>query len=181
MRPSFGSFPYIPPMPQMYPSPPPIVPPSPVPYPIPPPSSIWPPVANPMLIPETVDLLTYRYSENMAFAPVAKTYDEAIDNVLELWPDLREFDRDRIHLFLAGPEQLVRVPKIAWDLVKCDLTRYEVVHVHVDQPPPPPQYQADGKGNWASGDEKKKEEEEDKKKQPRSGGFFSSIKRIFWR
>ena len=101
---------------------------------------------------------------------------EAMDNVLELWPDLREFDRDRIHLFVGGANQLVRVPKMAWQLVMWDLPRYEIMHVQVDQLPPPPQYQSDGKGNWTSGDEKK-----DKKQTARSRGFFSSIKRIFWR
>jgi len=113
----------------------------------------------------------------MAYAPAAKTFDEAIDNVLELWPDLRDFDRDRIHLFVGGADQIVRVPKMAWQLVLCDLPRYEIMHIKVDQPPPPPQYQSDGKGNWESGDEKK----ENKKKATRSGGFFSSIKRIFRR
>jgi hypothetical protein len=99
---------------------------------------------------------------------------EAIDNVLELWPDLHAFDRDRIHLFVGGADQLVRVPKMAWQVVMCDLPRYEIMHVQVDQLPPPPQYQSDGKGNMAIGHEKEK-------KRARSGGFFSSIKRIFWR
>jgi len=78
---------------------------------------------------------------------------------------------------VGGADQIVRVPKMAWQLVMLDIPRYEIMHVQVDQPPPPPQYQSDGKGNWASGDEKK----EDKKKPARSGGLFSSIKRIFWR
>ena len=99
-----------------------------------------------------------------------------MNNVLELWPELHEYDRDRIHLFVGGADQLVRVPKMAWQLVMCDLPRYEVMHVQVDQLPPPPQYQSDGKGNWAGGDDKK-----DKKQTTRSGGFFSSIKRILWR
>jgi hypothetical protein len=131
----------------------------------------------------------------MAYAPAAKSFDvcvhhvlffllssqliramqEAIDNVLELWPDLRDFERDRIHLFVGGADQLVRVPKMAWQLVMCDLPRYEIMHIKVDQLPPPPQYQSDGKGNWAIGDEKKEN------KQARKGGFFSSIKRIFGR
>jgi hypothetical protein len=91
--------------------------------------------------------------------------------VLELWPDLRDFERDRIHLFVGGADQLVRVPKMAWQLVMCDLPRYEIMHIKVDQLPPPPQYQSDGKG---IGDEK-----ETKKKPARKGGFFSSIKRFF--
>ena len=101
---------------------------------------------------------------------------EAIDNVIELWPEMRDFERDRIHLFVGGADQLVRVPKMAWQLVMCDLPRYEIMHIKIDQLPPPPQYQSDGKGNFAIGDEKKEE-----KKQARSRGFFSSIKRIFWR
>jgi hypothetical protein len=114
----------------------------------------------------------------MAYAPAAKTFDEAIDNVLELWPELRDFERDRIHLFVGGADQLVRVPGMAWQLVMCDLPRYEIMHIKVDQLPPPPQYQSDGKGSWALGDEKKDKKD---KKPGRSGGFFSSIKRIFWR
>ncbi len=98
---------------------------------------------------------------------------EAINNVLELWPELHEFERSRIHLFVGIPEHQVRVPKMAWEIVLCDLPRYEYVNVQVDQPPPPPQYQGDVKGNWAGGDEKEK--------RARSGGFFSSIKRIFSR
>lgn len=91
--------------------------------------------------------------------------------MLELWPELREFDRDRVQLFVGLPDQLVRVPKMAWQLILGDLQRYEVMQVQVDQLPPPPQYQGDGKGIW--GDKKKK-------KPPRRG-FFASIKRIFRR
>jgi hypothetical protein len=98
---------------------------------------------------------------------------EAIDTVLELWPELREFDRDRISLLVGGTDQLVRVPKIAWQIVLSDIPRYEVMHVHVDELPPPPQYQRDGKGKgdgkWGSND---------KKGRP-SKGFFSSVKKLF--
>ena len=100
--------------------------------------------------------------------------------MLELWPELRDIDHDRIHLFVGGADQLVRVPKMAWQLVMCDLPRYEIMHVQVDELPPPPQYQSDGKGNWAIGESDEKKEKE-KKQATRSGGFFSSIKRIFWR
>jgi len=122
---------------------------------------------------DPVDILTFNYNKNMAYAPAAKTYDEAIDMVLELWPELREFDRDRISLLVGGTDQLVRVPKIAWQIVLSDIPRYEVMHVHVDQLPPPPQYQRDGKGKgdgkWGS---------DDKKGRP-SKGFFSSVKKLF--
>lgn len=95
--------------------------------------------------------------------------------MLELWPELRAHDRDRIHLFVAGsPDQLVRLPKMAWGLVLRDFRGYEVVHIKVDQPQPPPQYQGDGNGDWPSGDEKKE-------KRPQSRGLFSSIKRLFGR
>ena len=93
--------------------------------------------------------------------------------VLELWPELCSFDRDRISLLVGGSDHFVRVPKIAWQIVLGDLPRYEVIHVHVDQPLPPPQYQGDEKGK---GDEKWGSED---KKGRRSRGFFSSIKRIF--
>ena len=81
---------------------------------------------------------------------------EAIDIVLELWPELREVERDQIRLLVSGSGELVRVPRMTWSAVLLDIPRYEIMHVQVEQRPPPPQYQ-------------------DK----RSGGLFSSIKRIF--
>lgn len=108
----------------------------------------------------------------------------AIDTALELWPELHAFDRERISLLVKGPDQLVRVPKIAWNIVLCDLARYEVVRVQVDQLPPPPQYQGDEKGmdkvidKPESAAEKK---DEKNVKARRSGGLFSSIRRVFWR
>jgi hypothetical protein len=140
------------------------------------PSMTPPPPVSPVMWPpaqyqEPVDILTFKYDKNMAYAPAAKTYDETIDSVLELWPELHEHERGRINLFVGNnPEHQVRVPKMAWQIVLCDLPRYEYVYVQVDQPPPPPQYQGDVKGNWASGDKKRAR-----------GGFFSSIKRIFSR
>jgi len=106
----------------------------------------------------------------MAYAPAAKTYEEAIDIVVELWPELREVDRDRIRLLVTGSDHLVRVPRMTWAAVLCDVPRYEVVHVQVEQLPPPPQYQGKGKGKWGKNDEKGR----------RSSGLFSSIKRIFF-
>lgn len=87
----------------------------------------------------------------------------------DLWPELREVDRDRIKLLVMGSDHLVRVPRIAWQAVLCDLPRYEVVHVQVDQPSPPPQYQAKDAATWGNGNEKGR----------RSSGLFSSIKKIF--
>ena len=95
--------------------------------------------------------------------------------MLELWPELHSFDRDRITLLVGGLDQLVRVPKIAWRIVLGDLPRYEVMHVHVDQQPPPPQYQGDEKRGNGDG----KRADEDNNKGRRSRGLFSSIKRIF--
>ena len=97
---------------------------------------------------------------------------EAIDIVLELWPELREVERDQIRLLVTGSDHLVRVPRVAWSAVLCDVPRYEVVHVQVEQLPPPPQYQGKGKGKgkWGDNDDKGR----------RSSGLFSSIKRIFF-
>ena len=68
------SYTYSPPQIIYPPPPPPILP---VPNYISPPSPIppitWPPAANP--IPEAVDILTFQYNNNMAYAPAAKTYD----------------------------------------------------------------------------------------------------------
>ncbi|KAI9430544.1 hypothetical protein H4582DRAFT_2016360 [Lactarius indigo] len=125
-----------------------------------PPSVVWPPqhppiavmphppppVAAPMSLPspspwyvkqtttgkQPVDILTFRYNKNMAFALAAETYDKAIDTVVELWPELREVERDRIHLLVTtGSGHLARVPRMTWSAVLCDLPRYEIVHVHV--------------------------------------------------
>ncbi|KAI0301122.1 hypothetical protein B0F90DRAFT_1618919, partial [Multifurca ochricompacta] len=76
-----------------------------------------------------VDILTFHYNKNMAYAPAAQTYDEAINTVLELWSDLREVERDRIKLLVTGSDHLVQIPRMAWQAVLCDLPRYEVVHV----------------------------------------------------
>lgn len=133
-----------------------------------PPSGIWPYQAPK----QPVDILTFHYNENMAYAPAAKTYDEAIDIVLELWPELREFERDRIRLLVTGSDHLVRVPRMTWSAVLCDVPRYEVVHVQVEEVPPPPQYQGKGKGKGKWGDNNEKGR--------RSSGLFSSIRRIFF-
>ncbi|KAH9980045.1 hypothetical protein BGW80DRAFT_1454588 [Lactifluus volemus] len=134
----------------MHPPPPPPLaplPPPPMPCmspPLFPPPVMWPP----SVVKCPVDILTFHYNKNMAYAPAAKTYDEAIDIIQDLWPELRDVDRDRIKLLVTGSEHLVRVPKIAWQAVLCDLPRYEVVHVQVDQPSPPPQYQAKDTAAW---------------------------------
>jgi len=110
----------------------------------------------------------------MAYAPATKTYDEAIDIVLELWPELRDVERDQVRLLVTGSDDLVRVPRVAWSAILCDVPRYEVVHVQVEQVPPPPQYQGKGKGKgkgkWGDDNEKGR----------RSNGLFSSIRRIFF-
>ena len=129
----------------------------------------------------------------MAYVPATKTYDvrlafsfcfpsrfvycdrdtqEAIDHVLELWPELRDVDRDQIRLLVTGSDHLVRVPRMTWSAVLCDIPRYEVMHVQVEPVPPPPQYQGKGKGKgkWGDNDDKGR----------RSSGLFSSIKRIFF-
>jgi hypothetical protein len=189
-------------------------PPSPVPMPYHtpppmPPSMRWP------TLPAPVDILTFHYEDNMAYAPAAFTYEvrslslplalipgtfriylsssdlisdsdvwwlctlqEAINTALELWPQLHAYERERISLLVKGPDQLVRVPKMAWNIVLCDLARYEVVRVQVDELPPPPQYQGDEKVVEKSDSSEKKDENV---KPRRSSGLFSSIRRIFWR
>jgi len=147
----------------------PMSPPSPSPWYVGPPSGIWPT----QYAKQPVDILTFHYNKNMAYAPAAKTYDEALDILVELWPELREVDRDRIRLLVTGSDHLVRVPRMTWSAVLCDVPRYEVVHVQVDELPPPPQYQGKGKGkgNWGKNNDEKGR---------RSNGLFSSIRRIFF-
>ena len=100
---------------------------------------------------------------------------EAIDIVLELWPKLREVERDQIRLFLTDSDHLVRIPRMTWSVVLCDIACYEVVHVQVEQPPPkppPPQYQGKNEESQKWGDNAEKGRQ--------SGGQFSSIRRIFF-
>jgi len=146
----------------------PMSPPSPSPWCVRPPSGIWSTPAPK----QPVDILTFHYNKNMAYAPAAKTYDEAIDIVLELWPELREVERDQIRLLVTGSDHLVRVPRMTWSAVLCDVPRYEVLHVQVEELPQPHQYQGKGKGKgkWGDNDDKGR----------RSSGLFSSIKRIFF-
>ena len=89
--------------------------------------------------------------------------------MLELWPELRDVERDQIRLLVTGSDNLVRVPRMTWSAILCDVPRYEVVHVQVEQLPPPPEYQGKGKGKWAGNNDKGH----------RSSGLFSSIRRIF--
>jgi len=123
------------------------------------------------LPPQPTDILTFNYNKNMAYVPATKTYEEAIDNVLELWPELRRVERDQIQLLVSGSGDFVRIPKMTWSAVLCDIPRYEIVHVQVEERPPPPQYQGKGKGKGKWGDNNEKGR--------RSGGLFSSIKRFF--
>jgi hypothetical protein len=46
-----------------------------------------------------------------------------LDTVPELWPELRKFDHDRISLLVGVTDQLVGIPKIAWQIVISDLPR----------------------------------------------------------
>jgi len=114
------------------------------------------------------DVLVFNYNKNRAYAPAAKTYNEAIDMVLEIWPELREFDHDRITLLVGVTNKFVRVPKVAWQIVLSDLPRYTHMYVQVDSPP---QYQGGGKGKgkWGSGDKNGSPSKE----------FFSLIKKLF--
>ena len=92
--------------------------------------------------------------------------------MLELWPELRDVERDQIRLLAKNSDNLVRVPRMTWSAVLCDFYRYEVMHVQVEQLPPPPKYQGKGKGKGKWGD--------DNDKGRRSSGLFSSIRRIFF-
>ena len=97
---------------------------------------------------------------------------EAIDIVLELWPELRDVKHDQIRLLLKDPDNLVWIPKMSWSAVLCDVSRYEVMHVQVEQLPPPPEYRGKDKGKGKRGD--------NDDKGSRSSGLFSSIRRIFF-
>ncbi|KAI0039560.1 hypothetical protein FA95DRAFT_1013330 [Auriscalpium vulgare] len=88
-----------------------------------------------------VDILTYCYKNQMAYAPAGQTYEDALSCAQDVFPDLKLVPNDRISFHVTGVDQIVRIPKMSWQTVMQDVRRYEVVHVVVEDVPPPPQYQ----------------------------------------
>lgn len=85
---------------------------------------------------------------------------EALDFAQEVYPELKSVPRDSIHFKISvsvnGTRQKVRIGSRAWSKVLSNLTRYEVVEIHLENVPPrvpekeglslfdsPPQYQDD--------------------------------------
>ncbi|KAI0048843.1 hypothetical protein FA95DRAFT_1557602 [Auriscalpium vulgare] len=88
-----------------------------------------------------VDILTYCYKSQMAYAPAGQTYEDAINCAQDAFPDLKLVPNDRISFHVTGVDQLVRIPKMSWQTVMQDVRRYEVVHIVVEDVQAPPKYQ----------------------------------------
>jgi len=77
------------------------------------------------------EALTYRYNDNSAWVPAAKTHEEAIDLAKHAYPELRNVRRDRITFHTTGKSSIACITPAAWQLVVRRLPPYHVVDVKI--------------------------------------------------
>jgi len=77
------------------------------------------------------EALTYRYNDNSAWVPAAKTHDEAIDLAKHAYPELRSVRRDCITFHTTGKSSIACITPAAWQLVVRRLPPYHVVDVRI--------------------------------------------------
>ncbi|KAH9999651.1 hypothetical protein BJV74DRAFT_165440 [Russula compacta] len=77
------------------------------------------------------EALTYRYNDNSAWVPAAKTHEEAIDLAKHAYPELRGIRRDRITFHTTGKSSIACITPAAWQLVVRRLPPYHVVDVRI--------------------------------------------------
>ncbi|KAH9985846.1 hypothetical protein BJV77DRAFT_1030981 [Russula vinacea] len=63
------------------------------------------------------EALTYRYNDNSAWVPAAKSHEEAIDLAKHAYPELRGIRRDRITFHTTGKSSIACITPAAWQLV----------------------------------------------------------------
>ncbi|KAI0301121.1 hypothetical protein B0F90DRAFT_1667998 [Multifurca ochricompacta] len=81
------------------------------------------------------EALTYRFNDNSAWVPAAKTHDEAIDLAKHAYPELRGIRRDRITFHTTGKSSIACITPAAWQLVVRRLPPYHVVDVRIRELP----------------------------------------------
>jgi hypothetical protein len=77
------------------------------------------------------EALTYRYNDNSAWVPAAKSHEEAIDLAKHAYPELRSIRRDRITFHTTGKSSIACITPAAWQLVVRRLPPYHVVDVRI--------------------------------------------------
>jgi len=112
------------------------------------------------------DILTYRYDSRMVYVLPAETYDKAIDLAQETFPELRDVERNRIHLEVRvvltrssnEHRQTAEIGRSVWSVVVSTLAQYEIIEIRLANPPgarsslhpsvvaEPPPYETGGPG-----------------------------------
>ncbi|KAH9977356.1 hypothetical protein BGW80DRAFT_1122640, partial [Lactifluus volemus] len=85
------------------------------------------------------DILTYRHGSRMVYVTPAETFEASLDFAQEVFPELRNVDRERISLEVHSPQSVrgqaprstVQIGRMAWLPVISTLSRFEVVEVCV--------------------------------------------------
>jgi len=77
------------------------------------------------------EALTYRYNDNSAWVPAAKSHDEAIDLAKHAYPELRSVRRECITFHTTGKSSIACITPAAWQLVVRRLPPYHVVDVRI--------------------------------------------------
>jgi len=77
------------------------------------------------------EALTYRYNDNSAWVPAARTHEEAIDLAKHAYPELRSVRRDCITFHTTGKSSIACITPAAWQLVVRRLPPYHVVDVRI--------------------------------------------------
>jgi hypothetical protein len=93
-------------------------------------SSSTAPAANPVKD-DFPEALTYRYNDNSAWVPAAKSHDEAIDLAKHAYPELRSVRRECITFHTTGKSSIACITPAAWQLVVRRLPPYHVVDVRI--------------------------------------------------
>ncbi|KAA1470638.1 hypothetical protein DENSPDRAFT_747343, partial [Dentipellis sp. KUC8613] len=78
-------------------------------------------------------VLTYCYRKQLVYVKPAETLEEAVDYVLEVFPELKSVDRSAISLevrvLVGTTRQAVRVGAMAWPILLVKFTEYEVLDI----------------------------------------------------
>jgi len=85
-------------------------------------------------------ILTYRYGSRMICVATGNDYEQAIDIAVKSFPELGEFDRDRICLearVLDGNLRTVEIGRSAWSFLVPMLPRMDIVDIRIASPVPP--------------------------------------------
>jgi len=77
------------------------------------------------------EALTYRFNDNSAWVPAARTHEEAVDLAKHAYPELRSVRRDRITFHTTGKSSIACITPAAWQLVVRRLPPYHVVDVRI--------------------------------------------------